>query len=84
LNYIDDYLHCKDNYGDILFEEAKEPRARLIPLHPFPVIELFSGAGGLALGLEKAGLHCLLLNEIDKNACATLRQTRQNWQCGTG
>lgn len=37
-------------------------------------IELFAGAGGLALGLEKAGIYHLLLNEIDKHASATLRK----------
>ena len=40
---------------------------------------MFAGAGGLALGMEKAGLSCLALNEIDKHACATLRKNRPNW-----
>ncbi len=42
-------------------------------------IELFAGAGGLAIGLEQAGLHCVALNEIDRFACATLRKNRPNW-----
>ncbi len=49
------------------------------PIRKFNVIELFAGAGGLALGMEKAGLSCLALNEIDKHACATLRKNRPNW-----
>jgi len=38
-----------------------------------PSIELFSGAGGLALGLEESGFHHVALVERDKNATATLR-----------
>jgi Site-specific DNA methylase len=45
----------------------------------YGVLELFAGAGGLAIGLEKAGLKCVALNEIDKFACATLRKNRPNW-----
>lgn len=43
------------------------------------VIELFAGAGGLALGLEKAGLAAKALIEIDKYAVATLRHNRPEW-----
>ncbi|MCI5839336.1 MAG: DNA cytosine methyltransferase [Peptoniphilaceae bacterium] len=42
-------------------------------------IELFAGAGGLALGLEKAGIEELAFVEFDKYACATLRKNRPNW-----
>lgn len=38
-----------------------------------PSIELFSGAGGLALGLEESGFHHVALVERDKNASDTLR-----------
>lgn len=40
-------------------------------------LELFSGTGGLALGLHRAGMHHLALYEWDKDACANLRQNSQ-------
>lgn len=45
----------------------------------YSVLELFAGAGGLAVGMEKAGLKCVALNEIDKWACQTLRKNRPQW-----
>lgn len=49
------------------------------PKSNYSVLELFAGAGGLALGLEKSGLKCVALNEIDKWACKTLKANRPNW-----
>lgn len=43
-------------------------------------IELFAGAGGLALGLEQAGFCTLGLIEIDKAASETLHHNRPNWR----
>ena len=45
----------------------------------YSVAELFAGAGGLALGMENAGLKSSLLVEIDKNAVSTLRINRPAW-----
>jgi len=42
-------------------------------------IELFAGAGGLALGLEISGFEPILLIEWDKHASATLRANRPDW-----
>ena len=51
----------------------------VIPIQDFKVLELFAGTGGLAVGMEKAGIKCVALNEIDKWACQTLRENRPNW-----
>lgn len=42
-------------------------------------IELFAGAGGLALGLEEAGIKGLEFVEFDHDACNTLRTNRPKW-----
>lgn len=45
----------------------------------FKVLELFAGAGGLALGLERAHFEPLALIEIDGDAAATLKLNRPQW-----
>ena len=49
------------------------------PKSAYTCIELFAGAGGLALGMEQAGLKHIMLNEQDRYACATLKQNRPLW-----
>lgn len=67
--------------GDFFEEDIEDEDVNYIePDNEYSVLELFAGAGGLALGLEEAGLKCVALNEIDKWACNTLRKNRPNWK----
>lgn len=44
------------------------------------VISLFSGAGGLDIGLEEAGFETVACVEIDADCRATLRHNRPSWK----
>ena len=67
-------------FADFLQTDVRETVSNCVePENEYKVLELFAGAGGLAVGMEKAGLKCVALNEIDKHACATLRNNRPNW-----
>lgn len=46
----------------------------------YKVIELFAGAGGLALGMEMAGLEKEALVEIDKDCVNTMKYNRPKWK----
>jgi DNA (cytosine-5)-methyltransferase 1 len=53
---------------------------QLPPAHHRPkVVELCAGAGGMAIGLERAGYEHVALVEFDKHAAATLRLNRPHW-----
>lgn len=50
----------------------------------YEVVEICAGAGGQALGLERAGFEHALAVEIDTNACSTLRANRPEWKVEQG
>ncbi len=62
-----------------IFDNSWENENFIRPLREYNTIELFAGAGGLALGFEAAGFNTVLLNEIDNSACRTLRANRPDW-----
>lgn len=53
--------------------------ASVVANRSYTCVELFAGAGGLALGLEEAGFEDVGLIEWDKYACDTLRLNRPKW-----
>lgn len=68
-------------FAEFLQTDVNETVSNFVgPENDYKVLELFAGAGGLAVGLEKAGLKCEALNELDKFACQTLRRNRPNWK----
>jgi DNA (cytosine-5)-methyltransferase 1 len=48
------------------------------------VVEVCAGAGGQALGLERAGFEHALAVELDAAACGTLRANRPGWKVAEG
>jgi DNA (cytosine-5)-methyltransferase 1 len=48
------------------------------------VVEICAGAGGQALGLERAGFSHALAVELDTDACGTLRANRPGWKVAEG
>lgn len=67
-----------------LFVNSWESELESKPLRPYKLLELFAGAGGLAIGMDRAGFDSVLLNEIDKHACNTLRNNRPDWNVVEG
>lgn len=60
-------------------ESSWQEEKDVVPLRQYNSVELFAGAGGLALGMSLAGFNHVLLNEFDKSACNTLRTNRPHW-----
>ena len=68
----------------LLCNSSWDKELNIKPERKYKLIELFAGAGGLAIGMEKAGFETVLLSEIDKYACQTLRQNRPEWNVVEG
>ena len=82
-------IYKKDDIHSISFlnngnEPFSEKHKHIKPKKKYRSIELFAGAGGLALGLEISGISHSLLCEIDKHACATLKYNRPKWNVSQG
>ncbi len=75
--YMEDLIDIPQ-VNDMLNSKWEE-EMHVTPLRDFTSLELFAGAGGLALGMHFAGFRHILLNEIDAMASETLRINRPDW-----
>lgn len=66
-------LTAQQNSTSTKWSVLKAPKTKI------STIELFCGAGGLALGLENAGLISKLAVDFDKDCVNTLNLNRPNW-----
>lgn len=65
-------------------ETEWDKECEIKPLRDYNLVELFAGGGGMAIGMEKAGLKSIFLNELDKHACHTLRSNKPEWRVEEG
>ena len=63
----------------MMLETNWDEEFHVAPLRDYTSVELFAGAGGLALGMHLAGFRHVLLNEMDSMACQTLRKNHPEW-----
>jgi len=80
--YVSDLMKVPEVKEMVLTNWDEEMKT--VAIRPYTSIELFAGAGGLALGLSKAGFQHIMLNEINHDACATLLRNRPNWNVVEG
>lgn len=67
-------VNKKGSASDKPWKVLKAPKSKLTS------IELFCGAGGLALGMHNAGINSRLLVDFDKDSIKTLQQNRPDWE----
>ena len=67
-------VNKKSSTSDKPWKVLQAPKSRLSS------IELFCGAGGLALGMHNAGINSKLLIDFDKDSIKTLQQNRPQWK----
>lgn len=63
----------KNSGSDIEWQILKAPKSKLNS------IELFCGAGGLALGMHNAGINSELLVDFDKDSIRTIQENKPSW-----
>ncbi len=51
--------------------EKRNERGKMMDWDCFRFIDLFAGIGGIRLGFEAVGGHCVFSSEFDEDACKT-------------
>ena len=67
-------VNKKGSASDKPWKVLQAPKSKLTS------IELFCGAGGLALGMHNAGINSRLLVDFDKDSIRTLQQNKPEWE----
>lgn len=67
-----------------MFNSKWDEHMSIEPIRDYSLVELFAGGGGLALGLEKSGFKSVMLNELEKAPCETLKANRPHWNVVQG
>lgn len=80
---VEELCHVLDVSPDAIMDfnppQDRSKNTKMVKSSDVTAIELFAGAGGLALGLEQAGIQTLEYVEFDKACCETLRTNRPEW-----
>ena len=80
---VEELCRVLDISPDVIMDfehpQDRSKNTNMVKESDITAIELFAGAGGLALGLEQAGIKTLEYVEFDKACCETLRTNRPEW-----
>lgn len=87
--------HTKDADGHRLYavgsirailnpSKQQTPVALRAKMGKLSVVELFCGAGGLALGMHNAGLNTIFATDWDKDCITTIQQNELGWNASQG
>jgi len=76
---VNNYRYYHQKELDLYVTNDNVKLDTIYPLNKYRSIELFAGAGGMALGMEKAGFEHVLLNDFDRYATETLKKNRPQW-----